>query len=196
MRQLFGYIPQLFSLIRTNTTARVIFIVILLLLFLIIGLPLIRKLKRRRIKEKETRNIVKDLMVWRHVAQLAQGGEEQNKAKNLLSDRIEEINFLLNQGFALPAQYKRKPYDLPWYILLGEPRSGKSSFLSSSELELIPSAKEETAASSDGKDSLPVRMWMGAKAVVCDISGHVFFDRWLDGSSAEWNYIIQQLYRK
>jgi hypothetical protein len=196
MQQLFAFIPRLFTLIRTDTNAKIIFIVVLLLLFLIIGLPLIQKLRRRRIKEKETRNIVKDLMVWRHVAQLAKGGEEQNKAKNLLSDRIEEINFLLNQGFALPARYKRKPYDIPWYILLGEPRSGKSSFLSNSELELIPSAKEENPASSDGKDSLPVRMWMGAKSVVCDISGHVFFDRWLNGSSAEWNYIIQQLYRK
>lgn len=196
MQRLFAFIPRLLTLIRTDTTAKIIAIIILLLLFLVIGLPLIQRLRRRRIKEKETRNIVKDLMVWRHVAQLAKGGEDQNKAKNLLSDRIEEINFLLNQGFALPAQYKRKPYDLPWYILLGEPRSGKSSFLSNSELELIPSAKEENPASSDGKDSLPVRMWMGAKAVVCDISGHVFFDRWLDGSSAEWNYIIQQLYRK
>jgi hypothetical protein len=196
MKQLFGYIPQMLSMVRTDPMARIIFIIILLLLFLIVGLPLIQKLKRRRLKEKETRSIVKDLMVWRHVAQLAKGGEEQNKAKNLLSDRIEEINFLLNQGFALPAQYKRKPYDIPWYILLGEPRSGKSSFLSNSELELIPSAKEESSASSDGKDSLPVRMWMGAKAVVCDISGRVFFDRWLDGSSAEWNYIIQQIYRR
>ncbi|MDR1637117.1 MAG: hypothetical protein LBR93_07245 [Treponema sp.] len=196
MKQLFGYIPQLLSLVRTNNNAKIISIIMVVLIFLIVGIPLIQRLKRRQIKEKETRNIVKDLMVWRHVAQLAKGGEDQNKAKNLLSDRIEEINFLLNQGFALPAQYKRKPYDLPWYILLGEPRSGKSSFLGNSELELIPSAKEENPASSDGKDSLPVRMWMGAKAVVCDISGHVFFDRWLDGSSAEWNYIIQQLYRK
>jgi hypothetical protein len=196
MQRLFSFVPRILSLIRTDTNAKIIALIILILAFLIVGLPLIQKLKRRRIKAKETRNILKDLMVWRHVAQLAKGGEEQNKAKNLLSDRIEEINFLLNQGFALPAQYKRKLYDLPWHILLGEPRSGKSSFLGNSEMELIPSAKEETSASSDGKDSLPVRMWMGAKAVVCDISGHVFFDRWLDGSSAEWNYIIQQLYRK
>jgi hypothetical protein len=196
MQRFLAFIPQALMLVRTNNNAKIITVIIFALMFLVIGLPLIGKLRRRRIKEKETRNIVKDLMVWRHVAQLAKGGEDQNKAKNLLSDRIEEINFLLNQGFALPAQYKRKPYDLPWYILLGEPRSGKSSFLSSSELELIPSAKEESSVSSDGKDSLPVRMWMGAKAVVCDISGHVFFDRWLDGSSAEWNYIIQQLYRK
>ncbi|GHV42092.1 hypothetical protein AGMMS49546_19620 [Spirochaetia bacterium] len=196
MKNMFAMIPQAITLIKTNATARLIFIVVLLFIVLIVGIPLIQKIRRKRLKAKETRNIVKDLMVWRHVAQLVKGGEDQNKVKNLLSDRIEEINFLINQGFALPAQYKRKNYDLPWYILLGEPRSGKSSLLSSSELELIPSAEEGVNASSDGKDSLPVRMWMGAKGIVCDISGHVFFDRWLDGSSAEWNYIIQQLYRR
>jgi hypothetical protein len=196
MKNIFPMLSNIPTMIRTDSTARLIFIVVLLFIFLIVGIPLIQKIKRKQLKAKETRNIVKDLMVWRHVAQMVKGGEDQNKVKNLLSDRIEEINYLINQGFALPAQYKRKNYDLPWYILLGEPRSGKSSLLSSSELELIPSADEGANVSSDGKDSLPVRMWMGAKGVVCDISGHVFFDRWLDGSSAEWNYIIQQLYRR
>ncbi|GHV82880.1 hypothetical protein AGMMS50212_02200 [Spirochaetia bacterium] len=196
MKNMLSMIPQAVTLIKTNATARIIFIVALLLILLIVGIPLIQKIKRKRIKAKETRNILKDLMVWRHVAQLVKGGEDQNKVKNLLSDRIQEINFLLNQGFALPAQYKRKNYDLPWYILLGEPHSGKSSLLSTSELELIPSAVETAKEDSNGKDSLPVRMWLGAKSVVCDISGHVFFDRWLDGSSAEWNYIIEQLYRR
>jgi hypothetical protein len=161
---------------------------------LIIVLPLIRRLKRRRIKEKETREIMKDLLTWRHLAQLVKGGGGHQKAKQELSDNILKINDLLKQGFNKVARKGRDLYAKPWFVLVGEPRSGKSSLLEASDLELEPSAVERDATD-DGKNSLPVRIWSGTKAVVCDISGKVFFDRWLEGSSAEWNYITRQICR-
>lgn len=182
---------------QNSLLAKIILAILVLLLILVILIPLIGKLRRKKIKTKETREIIKDLMVWRHLSQLVKGGDEHNKAKEILSDSILKINELLKQGFALVSSVGYGLYGLPWYVLLGEPRSGKSSLLKESELELIPSAAEKSEASfDDPKNSLPVRMWVGTKAVVCDISGKVFFDRWLEGSSAEWNYIIKQLCRK
>jgi hypothetical protein len=160
----------------------------------VVVLPLIGKLRRKRLKVQETRNILKDLMIWRHVARLAQGGEEHDKAKEELSDNIIKINELLKQGFDLAALHGRGLYGVPWFMLLGEPGSGKSALLRESELELIPSTQEEKAAPED--KSLPVRFWLGGKAVVCDVSGGVFFDRWLEGSSAEWTHIIRQICRR
>ncbi|MDR2500788.1 MAG: hypothetical protein LBD37_06900 [Treponema sp.] len=166
-----------------------------LLAALLIILPLVRKFRRKRIKQKETRDIMKDLLTWRHLSQLVKGGDEHNKAKQELSDNIVRINELLKQGFFQAAKNSRNAHTLPWFALVGEPRSGKSTLLEASGLELLPST-EENNPGEDPKNSLPVRMWIGAKAVICDISGKVFFDRWLDASSAEWVHIIRQLCRR
>ncbi len=158
-----------------------------------IGLPLYRKFKRKQLKVKETSEIRKDLMIWHHLAQLVRGGSTHQKAKQMLSDQIIKINLLFKQGLNLLQMHSRKLYEQPWFIIVGEPMSGKSSLLRSSELELVVSEEENGG---DEKKSLPLRLWLGAKAVVCDVSGRVFFDRWLNGSSAEWNYIGRLLRRK
>ncbi|MDR2068333.1 MAG: hypothetical protein LBP71_00505, partial [Spirochaetaceae bacterium] len=192
--KLFSFVPKLIDLVRTSTLAKVILAIVLLLIVLVVVLPLIGKLRRKRLKAKETRDILKDLMVWRHVARLAQGGEKHNKAKEELSDNIIKINELLKQGFDLASLHGRGLYGVPWFMLLGEPDSGKSTLLRESELEMVPSTEEEKAA--PGDKGLPVRFWLGGKAVVCDVSGGVFFDRWLEGSSAEWTHIIRQICRR
>jgi hypothetical protein len=189
-----SFITQIVSLINTSVLAKVIFIIVLLLIALIVVVPILLKLRRKRLKTKETQSLVRDLMVWRHVAQLAQGGEDQVKAKKDLSDNIAKIKGLLEQGFDLASTNYKGLYKVPWFMLLGEPYSGKSSLLKESELDMIPSEVEH-GADAETK-SLPVRMWLGGKAVVCDVSGSVFFDRWLGGSSAEWSYIVSEFCKK
>jgi len=190
-----GAFQSLKNLLETSTLAKIIFIVVIFLILLVILIPLFQKFRRKQIKEKAARDITRDLMVWRHVAQMVKGGSDQNKAKTLLSDNIVRIKGLLDQGFELLSSQRRKLYEAPWFLLIGEPRSGKSSLLQESSLELVPSA-EETGSADDGSESFPVRMWLGANSVTYDVSGRVFFDRWLEGSSAEWNYIVQQIRRR
>jgi hypothetical protein len=192
--QLVSFMAKLPDLVRTSALAKAVLAIALLLLLLLAVLPLIGKARRKRIKAKETRTILKDLMVWRHVARLAQGGEPREQAKEELSDAIARIDELLKQGFDLASLHGRGLYGSPWLMLLGEPGSGKSTLLRESELELVPSAEETKAVPAD--KSLPVRFWLGGKAVVCDVSGGVFFDRWLEGSSAEWTHIVRQICRR
>jgi hypothetical protein len=191
-----SFIPGILDLIRTSVPAKIILAIVLLLVALIVLLPLISKLKRKKIKEKETQDIVRDLMVWRHVARLAKGGEAHVKAKEELSDKLLKIDELLKQGFELAAAHGRGIYGVPWFMMLGEPLSGKSSLLQESELDIIPSAVEEPPVEGAEQKSLPLRIWLGGKAVICDVSGSVFFDRWLGGSSAEWSHIIKELCRR
>ncbi|MDR1252202.1 MAG: hypothetical protein LBK62_08545, partial [Treponema sp.] len=192
--QIGSFFPKIIDMIRTSTLAKVILVIVLLLIVLMVVLPLIGKLRRKRIKDRETRDIFKDLTVWRHVARLAQGGEKHAKAKEELSDNITKIDELLKRGFDLAAIHGRGLYGVPWFMLLGEPGSGKSALLEQSELELVPSAEEKKAGPDE--KSLPLRLWLGGKAVVCDVSGSVFFDRWLEGSSAEWAHIVRQICRR
>jgi hypothetical protein len=194
--KLSSFVTQIIDFVRTTTTGKVVFVLVLLLIALIVVVPLVLKLRRKRLKTKETQSLVRDLMVWRHVAQLAHGGEDQIKAKKDLSDNLVKIDGLLEQGFDLAASRYKGLYKVPWFMLLGEPCSGKSLLLKASELDMIPSAVEDDPVSDAETKSLPVRMWLGGKAVVCDVSGSVFFDRWLGGSSAEWSHIVKEFCKK
>jgi hypothetical protein len=173
----------------------IVILLVILLAVVLIVMPLVRKFRRKSIKRKETRDMMKDLLTWRHLAQLVKGGDEHDKAKQELSENIVRINDLLKQGFLHANKNIQNLYAVPWFAVLGEPLSGKSSLLAASELELI-SSTEENNPGEDPKNSLPVRLWTGAKAVLYDISGKVFFDRWLDSSSAEWDYIVRQICRR
>ena len=173
----------------------VIGILVFLALFFFVILPLYRKIQRKRLKVKETTEIKKDLMVWHHLAQLVRGGTEHQKAKQALSGQIITINNAFKQGMRMLSLHNRSMYELPWFVLVGEPFSGKSTLLRNSELEMVPSAEEDIAGDNE-KKGVALRLWLGAKAVVCDINGKVFFDRWLNGSSAEWGYICKLLHRK
>jgi hypothetical protein len=184
---------QLQSFFATPYAPLIVVIAILMLIVLVI-LPIVRKVRRKRIKSKETRDIMKDLFTWRHLSQLVKGGEEHDKAKHELSDNIIRINELLQQGFEHVSKNIQRIASVPWFIVVGEPRSGKSTLLEAGELELSPS-EEENNPEDDPRKSLPLRVWTGAGAVIYDISGKVFFDRWLEGSSAEWNHIVRQICR-
>lgn len=173
----------------------VIGILVVLALFFFVVLPVYRKVQRKRLKVQETSEIKKDLMIWHHLSQLVRGGSEHQKAKQALSGQIIAIEQSFKQGMHMLSLHNRKMYEQPWFVLLGEPFSGKSLLLRNSELEMISSAEEE-AVGDEEKKEMALRFWLGAKAVVCDINGRVFFDRWLNGSSAEWNYICKLLRRK
>ena len=195
MNSIISSINSAWTFLTTSPYGIIILIVLALLFVLLVIVPLFMKLRRKRLKKKETGEIMKDLFTWRHLSQLVKGGDEHNKAKQELSDNIARINELLRQGFLHAGRNTQTPYNVPWYIALGEPLSGKSSLLAASELELVPSALENNPGG-DPRSSLPVRFWTGVKSVVIDISGKVFFDRWLEESSAEWSYIVQQISRK
>lgn len=172
------------------------FLVLLLalLFFLLILLPLFFRLIRRRRNVVETTELKKDLMVWKNLASLVQGGEKGAAAKQTLSSQLGLIRILFRQGIGLLKDSRRKKYDVPWFILLGEPQSGKSTLLKNSDLELLCSVKQEMEQP-EKPSSVPLCCWLGAKTFILDVAGRVFFDRWLEGSSAEWNYLIRLLNR-
>ncbi|MDR2096659.1 MAG: hypothetical protein LBP76_14245 [Treponema sp.] len=195
MQAVSGLWAQFTNLFQNSLLVKIIVVLVILFIVLLITIPLIRKARKKSLKAKETKDMMKDLMVWKHLSQLVKGGDEQSKAKQLLSNNLLQINSLIKEGITLTLDDGRGLYDVPWYVLLGEPESGKSSLLEESDLEFVPSANEQQNQAHDDKKNIPVRFWVGAKAVVCDISGKTFFDRWVSGSSAEWRHIARQICR-
>ncbi|MCQ2914195.1 MAG: type VI secretion system protein [Alphaproteobacteria bacterium] len=172
----------------------VIGILVAVVLIFLVVLPFLRKIRRKQIKVKETTEIKKDLMIWHHLAQLVRGGSAHQKAKKVLSDQIANIDIAFEKGMKMLSDHNRNVNNQPCYLIVGEPMSGKSTLLRNSEQELVVSKEEERDEESNKGEAL--RLWMGAKSLTYDIGGHIFFDRWMEGSSAEWSYIAKIISKK
>ena len=170
--------------------------VILTILIFIIVTRLFYKIKNTRIKVKETKEIKKDLMIWKRIAHLARGGSESDNAKNsIVQSNIQIINAAFEKLKNLLKSDFKSIDDVPWYIALGEPYAGKSSLIENSMQDMVATEQDELEKDGSQKSAL-LKFWVGSSAVVADVSGKVFFDRWLEGSGAEWTTIIKNIRKK
>ncbi len=158
-------------------------IVSLLVLFLVI-----RWFLRLRRRNAETGALKNDLMAWRNIHSLAQGGDEARQAKADLSSRLGQLRALFELGLR-QLHDEHGDGNHPWVLLLGEPNAGKSSLLAKSGLDLRSSVR------SDSGEKHSLMPWLSHDGFCLDVSGHVFFDRWLEGSGAEWDELVSLLRR-
>lgn len=104
------------------------------------------------------------------------------------------INYLFQEGLKLLKELNRKTYDLPWYVVLGEPASGKSSILRNSTQDMCSTFVMPQTY--DVEKSIPLQFCVLPTGVFLDVSGRVFFDRWMNGSGAEWARIVKLIRKK
>ena len=170
--------------------------IILTIIILMFVPKLFYKLKNNRQKVKETKDIKKDLMIWKRIAHLARGGSAADSAKNsiiqsniqIIESSFEKLKTLLKSDF-------KSVDDVPWYIALGEPYSGKSTLIENSVQDMVATERDEVEKDGSQRSAL-LKFWVGSSGIVADVSGKVFFDRWLEGSGAEWNTIIKNIRKK
>lgn len=163
-------------------------IVLLVFILILIGIPLFFKLKNKRNVQQEVSRLKKDLMVWERLTELSKGGESTDKAKEELSADVAYMKELFLQGLR-DLKKAHYPKDHPWTIVVGEPRAGKSSLLLCDDLELMNADK--TTKASDLSAAAPIRFWNGNQGSILDVEGRIFFDRWMGGSSAEWMQLLK-----
>jgi len=153
-------------------------ILVLVLLFI-----LARVLLRGWRRQLEKGALLRDLLLWRNLSSLVLGGDESRRAKADISSRIGRLRELFTAGL----KSKRGQHgdrDLPWLLFVGEPDSGKTTLLANAGLEFHSSVRNDTA------EKLPLLPWVSPFAYALDVGGRVFFDRWLEGSGAEWDETI------
>ncbi len=164
----------------------------------LIGVPILKRLLWRRRNAKEVASFKDDLLIGAKIEGLARGGDAAAQAKARAANKNAMVRSLFERSVTILRDNAHLPKSIPWFIILGEPDSGKSKLLEKSELELTPTADEVVQTLDNGerrRESLPVRFWLGARAVVVDVSGRVFFDRWLESSSAEFTTLVKLIAR-
>lgn len=139
-----------------SVASRLVFLLLLLVVYLSVGLW--RSRQQRRDNEK----VVTEMMA---------SGEQDE----LLKEEVETQRANLRKALALMKQWKpgrfRSVYELPWYMIIGAPGSGKSTALLNSGLE-FPLRSEMGLDSVKGVGGTRYcDWWFTNKAVIIDTAG-------------------------
>lgn len=163
----------------------ILFIILVLIALLVIWF-IYKKLMHKVSVTQEKRSIKDDLMIWSTLSNLVSGGKNTKKGKEDLSGNIHLLKHIFETSIDFIKIKNFLKLKAPWFIMLGEPLSGKSSLLSSDTLDFDRARKDL-----DPKDTEAVHFCVNRETVFLDVKGKIFFDHWLGGSSAEWHAICE-----
>jgi hypothetical protein len=100
----------------------------------------------------------------------------------------------LRQKFQVGLQeYKSRDkniYDLPWYIIIGEPGSGKTEAIRHSGVDFPPGLQNELQGSGG---TVNMDWWFTNHGIILDTAGRLLFDTTPAGQTPEWNEFLRLL---
>ena len=153
--------------------------------------PAYLKKRREAAKlEKERSEIREDLKAWKD---LGKEKEAQKEADLENAENLKHIQNIYDRGLDIIKQAGKKNDDLNWFMMLGEPQSGKSQLLRSSNIEFLETGSDNTN-DKDSKvvaDNLPLRCWLSGNAYVLDIGGNEFFDKDYSEKINGWKKVVE-----
>lgn len=119
-----------------------------------------------------------------HSRQAGVGKEEIREALTELSEKWQlAVRQLREAGMSI--------YDLPWYLLIGEPQSGKSTTLKNSGLE-FPVGQDALSGAGGTRNC---DWWFSNEAVILDTAGRFTFQEESAPDAHEWDAFLKLLKR-
>jgi hypothetical protein len=83
-------------------------------------------------------------------------------------------------------------YKLPWYLLVGEPGSGKTEAIRHSSIPFPPGLQDQLQGAGG---TVNMNWWFTNDAVILDTAGRYMFDEIQAGASGEWTEFLRLLLR-
>lgn len=165
-------------------------IIIFFILVFLVLIPALRRLIWRLKQAKEAKKYSEELLLRKNLATVARGGKEGDDAEvEALSSYIAEIKAELKFGKTIFKQERKNIYDIPWFFILGEPGSGKSSLMRRSGLDM-PANIVDLSQGESGTSTF--HWWFSPEGIILDVAGRILFSRWGGKGDAEWRYLIKQ----
>ena len=126
------------------------------------------------------------------LARDAQGGAGASKQE--VREAVKELSQKWTESLAQLKGTGLQIYSLPWYLLIGEPQSGKSTTLKNSGLE-FPVGGDGLSGSGGTRNC---DWWFANEAVILDTAGRFTFQEEAAPDATEWSTFLKMLkkYRK
>lgn len=106
--------------------------------------------------------------------------------------RLDDLRRKFEEGVTKFRAAGKNLYALPWYILVGEPGSGKTEAVRHCGVGFPPGLQDELQGAGG---TLNMNWWFTNHAVVIDTAGRLMFEEIEPGSTSEWQEFLRLLKR-
>jgi hypothetical protein len=107
-----------------------------------------------------------------------------------LRGRLDDLRRSFERGIEKFESAGKDFYGLPWYVMVGEPGSGKTEAIRHSETGFPPGLQDEFQGVGG---TINMNWWFTNYAVMLDTAGRLMFDEVEPGSTSEWSAFLQLL---
>ena len=147
----------------------------ILILFLILGLYLLLVFWVRRHKAAELRGEIATTAANRGITDAAARG------------RLEDLRRNFAKGIEKFEAAGKDFYGLPWYVIVGEPGSGKTEAIRRSQAGFPPGLQDEFQGVGG---TINMNWWFTNYAVILDTAGRLIFEEVEPGTTGEWREFL------
>jgi hypothetical protein len=104
--------------------------------------------------------------------------------------KLDDIRKKFQEGLREYESRGKNIYSLPWYMMVGEPGSGKTEAIRHSEVGFPPGLNEFMQGVGG---TINMNWWFTNKAVVLDTAGRLMFEQVRSGETSEWREFLKLL---
>lgn len=106
--------------------------------------------------------------------------------------RLDDLRKKFDTGMATFKRYGKNLYSLPWYLIVGEPGSGKTELIRHSNIGFPPGLQDELQGVGG---TVNMDWWFTDQAVVLDTAGRLILEEVDASGTSEWKEFLKLLAR-
>jgi hypothetical protein len=151
---------------------------VVVVLVLVIAFEIFRRYKAK----KEGKTFSESLKAMLKLQPRTASAEERS--------RLEQMREKFEEGIEKFRSAGRSVYDVPWFILIGEPGSGKTEAIRRSNIAFPPGLQDRFQGAGG---TVNMDWWFTNDAVIIDTAGRIIVEEVAAGEVAEWDQLLTML---
>ena len=104
--------------------------------------------------------------------------------------RLDDLRRNFEQGVEKFRAAGKNLYSVPWYVLVGEPGSGKTEAIRHCNVGFPPGLQDQLQGAGG---TLNMNWWFTNQAIILDTAGRLMFEEVVPGSTNEWHEFLKLL---
>jgi IcmF-related N-terminal domain len=106
--------------------------------------------------------------------------------------RLEELALSFEKGLEKFKAVGKDLYEMPWYVIVGEPGAGKTEAIRHSNVGFPPGMQDEFQGVGG---TINMNWWFTNQAVILDTAGRLLFEEVEAGQTGEWRVFLEMLHK-